>query len=177
MTLWWCSLRHLQIKISVIKGCRDCVNPFLGYAEKRIFHYRYAEGLLTATENILYPLCNVIPSWPCLASKALLVWKLLFIHRDEYFKGCWPKRGPILWNKQSRGELYNPPSLFSLPLIYLIYFFILNISCFVLTYRTLVSSFNSLVLLRVVFLYSVSFYLTFPNSCATVIIFSSPLSI
>ena len=176
MTLRWCSLRHFQIKISVIKGSRDCVNPLLGYTQKRIFHYRYDEGQLKATETILCPLHNFIPSWPYLAMNALLEWKFLFIHM-EYFTGCWQKRGPILRNKQSRGELYNSPTLFSLPLIYLISFFLLNISCFVLTYRTLVPSFNFLVLLHVFFFYSVSFYLTFPKLCATVIIFSFPLPI
>ena len=129
MTLWWCSFRHLQIKISVIKGSRDCVNPFLGCAQKRIFHYRYDEGQLTVTENILCPLHNFIPSWPYLASKALLGWKHLFIRGEEYFTGCWLKRVRILWNKQSRGEMYNSPTLFSLPSFYLTSFFLLNIAC------------------------------------------------
>jgi hypothetical protein len=177
VTLRWFSHRHLQIKISVIKGSKDCFNPVSGYKQKRIFHYRYAEGQLTVTENILCPLFNFISSRPYLASKALLVWKLLFKHREEYFTCCWLKRSPMLWNEQRRGEPYNSPTLFSLPLIYLISYILLNLSCFVLTYRILVSSFISSVLLHVLFFYSVSFYLTFPNLCATAVIFSFPLSI
>jgi len=73
--------------------------------------------------------------------------------------------------------MYNSPTLFPLPLIYLISSFLLNLSCFVLTYRNLVSSFNSSVLLHVFFFYPVSFYLTVPNFSAAVILFSFLLSI
>jgi hypothetical protein len=178
VTLRWRSLRHVRIKISVIKGSRDCVNPFFGgYKQKRIFYYRYAECQLAVTENILCLLFNFNLPWRCLALRALLAWKLLFKHREEYFMGCWLKSGSILWNKQRRGKRYNSPTLSSLSLIYLISAFLLNLSCFVLTYRTLVSFFNSSVLLHVFFFYPVSFNLTFLNFRAAGILFSFPLSI
>lgn len=155
------------------------LTPFFleGYKQKRIFYYRYAECQLAVTENILFPLFNFNPPWRCLALRALLAWKLLFKHRKEYFMGCWLKSDSVLWNKQRRGEMYNSPTLFPLPLIYLISSFLLNLSCFVLTYRNLVSSFNSSVLLHVFFFYPVSFYLTVPNFSAAVILFSFLLSI
>jgi hypothetical protein len=73
--------------------------------------------------------------------------------------------------------MYNSPTPFSFPLIYLISSFLLSLSCFVLTYRTLVSSFSSSVLLHVFFFYLVTFYLTFPDFSAAVILFSFPLPI
>jgi hypothetical protein len=108
-----------------------------------------------------------------LASKALIVWKLFSITEQNILRA-------VDWNVAlycKERWTVQLSYLFSLPLIYLIYSFLINITCFFLTYRTLVSSFISEVLLHALFFHSVSFYLTFYNLFDTVIIFSVTLSI